>query len=176
MKTIRQYVSVAAVAIVAATFYMNISAERAMTQTNPTAKVVVVNGVNRPVPVYAAPKERVTIVLTSTANDGETEFQSFQDYAVPANKRLVVEHLSVKVTVPTGQAAPLCGLGGDLLPVTFLARITSQSSDNDFYGAQLPFAKHLDTPTNVHFLGSRNSSTGTAIIQGWVYGYLVDIP
>ena len=97
---------------------------------------------------------------------------------VPAGKRLVIEEVTVRASVPLGQQAEaeillvLNTIGSHGLDMTFKARGTR--FDRDTYKASqkvLAFEGEFQTPQIL----IRRSGTGTWEVEGGISGYLVDL-
>jgi hypothetical protein len=95
---------------------------------------------------------------------------------VPGGKRLVVEFVTVNITIPIGQAAQFARL--DSTGFNQYLALTPSGSDATnkpvFIGTHRMFAI-FEPGIIVEAFGSRNSGTGSGILTMTIAGYLVDI-
>jgi hypothetical protein len=147
----------------------------------PVAPALATSSAIGPVPVRAvdeAPRQpmHASLDLTITDSTGCTPF------AVPANKRLVIEHISAKVFTPTGTRVDLetfHTLGGSgqyhyLVPV-FFATQAHLYSNGDLYKVSEQTRLYVDANTKFYACTFNNSSpkaSGHLAISG----YFVDVP
>jgi hypothetical protein len=96
---------------------------------------------------------------------------------VPAGKRLVIEYVSAKVTIPGGHKLRalnvFTNLNGDFA-YHFLAP-TPTGVFNEYVAAQ-QLRLYADPNTQVNICASRDNGDGIAPVQATISGYLVDLP
>ena len=103
----------------------------------------------------------------------------FATDVVPAGKRLIIEFVTVKITLPNGQAATFASLN-TAYPTSVNRTITLTSAGNDNVGNATFVATHkvfviLDPGQFLQASAFRNSLTGGGNIAMTVSGYLADI-
>jgi hypothetical protein len=166
----------------------------------PTAgDVKVVNTSSQPVPV--AVTNTPTVKLASDPNyptfvrdvDNPAR-QAFQDRltfnladgfsevcmpiaVVPAGKRLVIEYVSARVSLPGGQKLRgvqlFNNLNGDFAYHYLMPAPTGAFNE---YVVGQPLRLYADANTQVSICASRDLSAGTAQVLATISGYLVDMP
>lgn len=96
---------------------------------------------------------------------------------VPAGKRLVIEHVTTRVSTPPGQAITV-GLKTWPLGVgTFIPLVAHGIMDGRLYyvGAQAATLR-LDAGDAPCVLVEREPGIGQATVQIWISGYLISVP
>ena len=137
---------------------------------NPASSPALVRDVDRP---HAQPfRTQVSSFFTSGSADTTVNSSA----TVPAGKRLIVEFVTVKITMPHGQSA----LFAKLDTSAFDQFLTLTAAGNDSVGNTLVIATHkvfviLDPGTIVQTSAFRNSLTGGGNTLMTVSGYLEDI-
>jgi hypothetical protein len=114
--------------------------------------------------------------VSSFFTSGSADTTVNNSATVPAGKRLIVEFVTVKITLPNGQAALFAKLDTSV----FDQYITLTAAGNDSVGNTLVVATHkvfviFDPGTIVQTSAFRNSLTGGGNILMTVSGYLEDI-
>jgi hypothetical protein len=105
-------------------------------------------------------------------------------FTVPTDKRLVIEFISLLALMPADQKSTvtLRTFINDGHPSTSFGKsflvLTAQGTFNatDIYTASQPVRIYADPGTEVFFLVSRTSGTGSAQYQVCISGYFVDVP
>ena len=142
-------------------------------------KPVKVEVVNDPLNVYAVNDSLNELYSrTEIGSASPSEPSGTVAFDVPEGKRLVIETITFRVTVPAGQAV-FAGfnIGGALGALTTQAQGTFGGSDI-FQGTH-PIKLRVDgaaAPNEVSIFFGRNFATGDATIQATVSGYLVPLP
>jgi hypothetical protein len=94
--------------------------------------------------------------------------------AVPAGKRLIVEHVWVRADVPAGQA-PLVNLfAGRNLSILLTQQVNYFG--NMVYVGGGPMRFYVDSGGVFMLTAGRNATSGTALIGMTVSGQLIDVP
>ena len=153
--------------------------------------VTVVNPPSQPVPVTGSVNivvtdpvaGSVTIPLsgTTSATGTLTLFFSPSGFAttVPAGKRLVIEFVSVRVEVPSGQKATvvLIAVVGTAAAQHIIATAPLTGFGTaDLFEASVPARIYADPATSVTAFVARTSATGSANAFVKFSGQLVDVP
>lgn len=145
--------------------------------------VQVVNNSSSPVPVVRQDgpgKNSVRLYFsdftTSDADGGDlNDFSTNSPYVVPAGKRLVLDVISSRVSVPSGQSASeeLARFGQPTLLVPLQAQ--GEFSGGTLYVNALSVPKYYDAGETPHVGFERNSSTGFGLaVEIYVDAHLVD--
>lgn len=97
---------------------------------------------------------------------------------VPLGKRLIIESMSVRVTVPSGQTVrqvslqdPAQGLGDFYLAVNLQA---NEAVDDTYTGTHM-VRMYIDPGGSVFISVGKSLGTGSASARATGYGYLVDL-
>ena len=108
---------------------------------------------------------------SNTMSAGEDELLLDFFPVVPAGKRLVIEYVSVRASLPVGQRIVSASVVGNFFPVTFQG---SNGISDTSVGGQLvrAYADAGGTPT-VFLI--RSSSIGTGVAIASISGYLIDV-
>lgn len=164
---------------------------------SPFTNVIVGNTADNPVPVtgtvalegtpsveVADEREPFEIRVDASADPGD--FVERASFTVPAGKRLVVEFMSVLVTVPTGQV-PLVGVNADtgalgfVMPLQFQGTQATSVGTFDHYTGAMKMLDFADPEEFYDIFLSRDSSTvagpppGRASMTVYASGYLTDV-
>jgi hypothetical protein len=96
---------------------------------------------------------------------------------IPAGKRLVIEHVTTRVSTPIGQgiyaALKVGGLGfGTFIPLVPHGTLNGRSY---YVGAQ-PVTLRADAGEVLCVVAEREPGIGQATVQVWIWGYLVNVP
>ena len=94
--------------------------------------------------------------------------------AVPAGKRLVVEHVWARADLPGGQAPLVTIFIGVNIPVSLPLQTHFFGTDIFVGGGPMQF--HVDNGGLFSFNAARNATAGTGIVNLTVSGYLIDVP
>jgi len=144
--------------------------------------VTVTNHISQPVPTREVGHQARQVFqrrLSATASSGGNQLSL--DVSVPAGKRLVVEHISAIITIPTGQKVlfryNVHGPGGIGVQPTFFAshainQFTSSGFDN--FVIDSPTRFYADGAVTIQFIVDRNPAAGNFFVDIGVAGYLLD--
>ena len=115
-------------------------------------------------------------------NEGSYGWAGLTALTVPAGKRLVLEYVSFRLTIPQGQN-PQDGLtievtnGGKLVQYWLVPPTYSGTLGNTYvYVSSEPVTLYGDPGTTVGVGASRSALTGTARVRVSLSGYLVNVP
>jgi hypothetical protein len=172
-------------------------------EATPATEVKVVNGAETPalavpvtapapLPVAVAGAEPVLVQDVSSGvqpvhvGSGSSELTiasgqlaAFSTFQVPAGKRLVIEHFSGRLILPTGQQSR--GATIDTRTATLDGTATTQRSHYDFQPDANYFfveglvKRYADPGTTVQVTVFRNATSGAGSFRWSLSGYLVDV-
>lgn len=91
----------------------------------------------------------------------------------PSGKQLVIESVTVNALIPTGQNLWSASINHNPLIIVPQGDV---GSGNDAFTASQQFRLYVTSQGSITFIVSRNSSTGSGVVQGTISGYLVDMP
>jgi hypothetical protein len=150
---------------------VNFAAGASVQIGNPSSSPALVRDVDRP---GAQPFKAI---LTSSFNDGFANTNPANTVTVPIGKRLVIEFVTVYITLPSGQSALLCRLdttGGFNEYFTLTAAGNDVAAKATFVGTHRAFVI-LEPGAQIEAFANRNSGTGSGTLTATISGYLVDI-
>jgi hypothetical protein len=138
---------------------------------NPASSPAIVRNVDRP----TAQPFRTT--LFSTFNAGFAASTSAGPFVVPGGKRLVIEFVTVNITLPAQQQAQFARLD---TTGSFNQYLSLTPAGNDATGKPVFIGTHrifviLEPGTSMDAFGVRNSGTDFGVLIMTLSGYLVDI-
>ena len=147
----------------------------------PGATVNIGNMETNPVPVLDVNNamQPFTRNLYADLNEGATEGAS-ESFMVPFYKRLVIEYVTLRGVVPSGQkmaAILFTGIAGsEVLPNNLVLTEQGMFGTRDRFVASLPMRAYADAGTTVSFNIYRNESGGSGSAALTISGYLVNVP
>lgn len=97
--------------------------------------------------------------------------------ALPAGKRLVIEHVTARVRLPIGQQGYVA-LKTHALHIASMLPLTPQMTElgHTTYAAAVPLKLRIDPPNLPCFLFERDEGAGQGTALFTISGYLVDMP
>ena len=159
---------------------------------SPFTNVIVANTNDNPVPTRQTGTANVAVVddrepfeKRIDGNAGSGDFTARAFFTVPADKRLVVEFISVFVYLPKGQV-PLVGVNADsgaqgfVMPMQLEGTQASSAGTNDIYASAMKVLDFAEPGEFYDVFMARNDSTANVIPQGdatltvYLSGYLED--
>jgi hypothetical protein len=171
MKSIKIYAMAGAAAVALAFVLSATGAEQAVAEV--VSHVIVDNTPAQSIPVRdVSGRDPFTVALTQSWPVGGT-YTSI-GYTIPTGKRLVVEHVSVRANVPSGQrvrgnlvtpSTPYPGTPS--IPFSWQGNFSGQ----DLLVGSLPMRAYVDGKVTLTVL--RNSSSGSGNWQATIIGYLI---
>jgi len=109
-------------------------------------------------------------------NSGDT-LQNTTASPVPAGKRLIVEHVSLIGSLPTGQIATAYIYEAGLNGVVYLIAVPQGTANGyDNFSVSQPARFRLEPGQILGFHVDRSGSSGSASFNFSVLGYLIDYP
>ena len=143
------------------------------------ASVQIGNAANSPVLVRDVdrPSEQpIRANLSATFNAGFAASTVDDTYTVPGGKRLVVEFVTVNITLPNGQTAMFARLDSSGFNQYLALTILGNDATNKpvFIGTHRVFTIY-EPGTIVEAFGVRNSGTGGGTLTMTISGYLTDL-
>ena len=177
MRIVKTSLAAGGVAVVLAFVLSATGAERALAVV--ISHVIVDNTPAQAVPVREmSGREPYTVSLSSAWNSGGSTAAT-ASFTVPSGKRLVVEYLSVRAAVPSGQRITQGRVCGPSTPSSSACHAISfvfQGSFNGFdnFTAAQPMRAYLNAGSSSVSV-FKNSTIGSSGWQGAVVGYLIPV-
>ncbi len=125
-----------------------------------------------PVILFGTSEPYRTQVQVDIPDFYSTKSKEFQ--AIPAGKRFVVEHVSVRGYVQAGQKPMVWLKLGSFEYALVAHHQVSFSNGKDYFAASQPMKLHVDSSDSLYAFASRWSNSGISEFTFTLSGYLID--